>query len=74
MGDFARPLQISKFVKDVHAGFQLLNLKNDVLRRRSDGMKYAVCGDEPVLVFAFAFFFVVSSNHEKVAESRFTNR
>ena len=33
---------ISRFVKDVHAGFQLLNLKNDSLRRRSDSIKYNV--------------------------------
>ena len=42
LGDFHRPLEISKFVKDLHAGFQLLNLKNDSLRRRSDGLKYSV--------------------------------
>ena len=48
LGDFSRPLQISKFIKDVHAGFQLLNLKNDVLRRRSDGIKYNVSIPEVV--------------------------
>ncbi len=42
MGDYQRPLQISQFVKDVHAGFQVLNLKNDALRRRSDSIKYSV--------------------------------
>ncbi|KAL8683187.1 MAG: hypothetical protein Q9186_000799 [Xanthomendoza sp. 1 TL-2023] len=42
LGDYQRPLQISKFVKDVHAGFQILNLKNDSLRRRSDSIKYNV--------------------------------
>ena len=42
LGDYQRPLQISKFVKDLHAGFQILNLKNDSLRRRSDGIKYNV--------------------------------
>ena len=31
-----------QFIKDVHAGFQLLNLKNDMLRKRSDGIKYKV--------------------------------
>ena len=40
LGDYKRPLQISKFVKDLHAGFQILNLKNDSLRRRSDSIKY----------------------------------
>ena len=49
LGDYARPLQISKFVKDVHAGFQLLNLKNDNLRRRSDGIKYSVKKVEDVV-------------------------
>jgi hypothetical protein len=51
LGDFSRPFQISRFIKEVHAGFQLLNLKNDSLRRKSDGIKYAVCS--PSLVFNF---------------------
>ncbi|RQM05352.1 hypothetical protein DH86_00001879, partial [Scytalidium sp. 3C] len=38
LGDYQRPLQISQFVKDLHAGFQILNLKNDSLRRRSDSI------------------------------------
>lgn len=42
LGDYHRPLQISHFVKDLHAGFQILNLKNDSLRRRSDSIKYNV--------------------------------
>ncbi len=41
--DFKRPQLISTFVKDIHAAFQVLNLKNDSLRRRSDGLKYNVC-------------------------------
>lgn len=40
--DFKRPQLISTFVKDIHASFQVLNLKNDSLRRRSDGLKYNV--------------------------------
>ena len=44
LGDNGRPLEISKFIKDIHAGFQLLNLKNDALRRRSDTIKYNVKG------------------------------
>lgn len=28
--------------KDLHAGFQMLNLKNDSLRRRVDSIKYNV--------------------------------
>ena len=49
LGDYSRPLKISKFVKDVHAGFQILNLKNDVLRKRSDGIKYRVKDVEDVV-------------------------
>ena len=33
---------ISRFVKDLHSAFQVLNLKNDALRRRSDSIKYNV--------------------------------
>ena len=42
LGDYHRPLEISRFVKDLHASFQLLNLKNDNLRKRSDSIKYNV--------------------------------
>ncbi|KAL9116575.1 MAG: hypothetical protein Q9187_006899 [Circinaria calcarea] len=45
LGNYDRPLQISQFIKDVHTGFQILNLKNDTLRRRSDSIKYSV-GEE----------------------------
>ncbi|KAF2721926.1 Translin [Polychaeton citri CBS 116435] len=49
LGDYRRPLQISKFIKDLHAGFQILNLKNDALRKRSDGIKYRVKEVEDVV-------------------------
>lgn len=39
-GDYERPLQISKFVAELGAGFRLLNMKNDGLRKRFDGLKY----------------------------------
>lgn len=37
-------MQIGNFIKDLFAGFQLLNLKNDILRKRSDAIKYSVSG------------------------------
>lgn len=40
LGDYQRPLAISQFIKDLHAGFQILNLKNDILRKRTDSIKY----------------------------------
>lgn len=42
MGDYSRPLQISRFLADLNSGFRLLNLKNDSLRKRFDGLKYDV--------------------------------
>lgn len=42
LGDFERPMQISRFVADLSAGFRLLNLKNDGLRKRFDGLKYDI--------------------------------
>jgi hypothetical protein len=38
-GDFSRPVRIGKFLKELYSGFQLLNLKNDSLRKRFDGIK-----------------------------------
>ena len=39
-GDFQRPLTISSFCKSLYSAFQLLNLKNDSLRKRFDSIKY----------------------------------
>ncbi|KAF2264744.1 Translin [Lojkania enalia] len=49
LGDYERPLLINQFTKDVLAGFQVLNLKNDTLRRRSDSLKYRVKDVEDVV-------------------------
>lgn len=49
LGDHELAVKISAFVKDIHAGFQLLNLKNDILRKRVDGVKYAVKKVEDVV-------------------------
>jgi len=38
-GDYTRPVLIGKFLKELYSGFQLLNLKNDSLRKRFDGIK-----------------------------------
>ncbi|KAK6619946.1 hypothetical protein RUM43_011983 [Polyplax serrata] len=48
-GDYERPLHISQFVSKLNAGFQLLNFKNDSLRRRFDGLKYDVKKIEEVV-------------------------
>ncbi|KAI9493881.1 Translin [Zychaea mexicana] len=49
VGDYTRPMRLSKFVKDLSGGFQLLNLKNDMLRKRFDGIKYDVKKIEEVV-------------------------
>lgn len=49
LGDNELAVKISGFVKDVHAGFQLLNLKNDILRKRVDAVKYHVKKVEDVV-------------------------
>jgi len=49
LGDYDRPLQISKFVAELNAGFRLLNLKNDSLRKRFDALKYDVKKIEEVV-------------------------
>lgn len=48
-GDYDRPIEIAKFVNELHAGFRLLNLKNDMLRKRFDGLKYDVKKIEEVV-------------------------
>ncbi|TFY66728.1 hypothetical protein EVG20_g4364 [Dentipellis fragilis] len=49
LGDFEAPIRISVFVKDVFAGFSMLNLKNDILRRRFDSLKYDIKKIEEVV-------------------------
>ncbi|KAI0399804.1 putative sequence-specific DNA binding protein [Xylaria palmicola] len=49
LGDAALTVRISGFIKDLFAGFQLLNLKNDVVRRRVDAVKYHVKKVEDVI-------------------------
>ncbi|KAI0472602.1 putative sequence-specific DNA binding protein [Xylariaceae sp. FL0804] len=49
LGDVGLTVRVSAFVRDLFAGFQLLNLKNDVLRRRVDAVKYHVKKVEDVI-------------------------
>ncbi|KAI0143064.1 putative sequence-specific DNA binding protein [Xylariaceae sp. FL1272] len=49
MGDVALTVRISSFIKDLFAGFQLLNLKNDIVRKRVDAVKYHVKKVEDVI-------------------------
>ncbi|BFZ58096.1 Translin-1 [Savitreella phatthalungensis] len=47
--DYTLPPKIDAFIKQLFAGFQVLNLKNDSLRRRFDGIKYDVKKVEEVV-------------------------
>ncbi|ORY63032.1 Translin [Pseudomassariella vexata] len=49
MGDIELTVRISGFIKDLFSGFQLLNLKNDILRRKVDAVKYHVKKVEDVI-------------------------
>ncbi|KAF8511581.1 Translin [Gautieria morchelliformis] len=49
MGNHEEPIRISNFVKDMFAGFSMLNLKNDLLRRRFDSLKYDIKKIEEVV-------------------------
>ncbi|TFK40651.1 Translin [Crucibulum laeve] len=49
LGNFDEPIRISIFVKDLFAGFSMLNLKNDTLRRRFDSLKYDIRKIEEVV-------------------------
>ncbi|XP_017776546.1 PREDICTED: translin [Nicrophorus vespilloides] len=48
-GDYTKPFQISEFVAELNAGFRLLNMKNDSLRKRYDVLKYDVKKIEEVV-------------------------
>lgn len=39
-GDYDCPRKVLKFLTDLHASFRMLNLRNDFLRKKFDGMKY----------------------------------
>ncbi|RDB14554.1 Translin [Hypsizygus marmoreus] len=49
LGNFEEPIRISIFVKDLFTGFSMLNLKNDLLRRRFDSLKYDIKKIEEVV-------------------------
>ncbi|XP_047162833.1 translin-like [Vigna umbellata] len=39
-GNYDCPKKVLKFLTDLHAAFRMLNLRNDFLRKKFDGMKY----------------------------------
>ncbi|KAL2533629.1 Translin family protein [Abeliophyllum distichum] len=39
-GDYECPRKVLKFLTDLNAAFRMLNLRNDFLRKKFDGMKY----------------------------------
>ncbi|XP_057659784.1 translin isoform X1 [Diorhabda carinulata] len=66
LGDYNRPIQISRFVAQLNAGFRLLNLKNDSLRKRFDGLKYDVKKIEEVVYDLSIRGFASSSSSTEV--------
>ncbi|GLJ04795.1 hypothetical protein SUGI_0003530 [Cryptomeria japonica] len=49
MGDYECPGRVSRFLSELYAAFRILNLRNDLLRKRFDGMKYDLRKVEEVL-------------------------
>ncbi|GAA98738.1 uncharacterized protein L969DRAFT_168385 [Mixia osmundae IAM 14324] len=49
MQAYQTPVKISLFLKELSAGFSLLNLKNDSLRKRTDSIKYDLKKTEEVV-------------------------
>jgi predicted translin family RNA/ssDNA-binding protein len=49
LNDFAMPVKINTFVKSMYANIQLLNLRNDSLRRKMDSVKYEVKRNEEII-------------------------
>jgi len=50
-GDYDCPRKVLKFLTDLHAAFRMLNLRNDFLRKKFDGMLLLV----PCLCIIFFF-------------------
>ncbi|XP_064597726.1 translin-like [Liolophura sinensis] len=67
-GQYDRPLKISQFLAELDAGFRLLNLKNDSLRKRFDGLKYDIKKVEEV-VYDLSIRNLVSSTTSKGLET-----
>src|SRR4051812_47247614 len=49
MKDYEMATLISAFIKDLFAAFQILNLKNDTLRRKVDALKYHLRKTEDII-------------------------
>ena len=61
-GDYDCPRKVLKFLTDLHAAFRMLNLRNDFLRKKFDGMILLL----PCPIYIISF---VSCRH-CVADSR----
>ncbi|CAM6107505.1 unnamed protein product [Calypogeia fissa] len=48
-GDHDCPIEVSSFLRELYSAFRILNLRNDTLRKRFDGLKYDVKKVEEVL-------------------------
>ncbi|TRM56135.1 Translin [Schizophyllum amplum] len=70
LGNFEEPIRISVFVKDLFAGFSMLNLKNDTLRRRFDSLKYDLKKIEEVVYDVSLRKLAPSSQKEPSPESK----
>ena len=67
-GDYKRSIQIAEFVSDMNAGFRLLNLKNDNLRKKFDSLKYNLKKVEEV-VYDLSIRGLINTSSEQASAS-----
>lgn len=60
-GDYDCPRKVLKFLTDLHASFRMLNLRNDFLRKKFDGMSI-------FLIFTLSILTLYINRHSHVFE------
>ncbi|KAI5016234.1 translin isoform X1 [Hordeum vulgare subsp. vulgare] len=68
-GDYDCPRKVLSFLTDLHASFRMLNLRNDFLRKKFDGMKYDLRRVEEVFYDVKIRGLVPGESKQEVAQS-----
>lgn len=68
-GDYDCPRKVLSFLTDLHASFRMLNLRNDFLRKKFDGMKYDLRRVEEVFYDVKIRGLVPGDSKQEVAQS-----
>ncbi|KAM0875169.1 hypothetical protein ACQ4PT_036975 [Festuca glaucescens] len=68
-GDYDCPRKVLSFLTDLHASFRMLNLRNDFLRKKFDGVKYDLRRVEEVFYDVKIRGLVPGESKQEVAQS-----